>query len=72
MVIGGKEVVNYKNSLYWIYRKVKESQIKTEYISEIKEFWMCDMVIKGKYQSEENYYLFLREIPEAEIVKDII
>jgi hypothetical protein len=59
-----KELVKYQNKLYWIYRKVKETQIKSDFVSELKEYWMCDIVIKGKYQSSDELLLFLREINE--------
>lgn len=68
MTILGKELVTYQNKLYYIYRKVKTSQLKAEGVSLVKEYWMCDIVIKGRYQSEDESFLFLREIPEAEIV----
>lgn len=63
-----KEFVNYQNRLFWIYRKVNQSQIKTEYINEIKEFWLCDIVLKQKTSQNGEVLLFLREIPEAAIV----
>lgn len=63
-----KELVNYQDKLYWIYRKVKPTQIKSEYVSDIKDFWHCDIVIRGKYKSEEENLLFLREISDAIIV----
>jgi hypothetical protein len=63
-----KELVNYQNKLYWIYRKVKPDQIKSEYVSDVKQLWYCDIVIRGKYKSEEEYLLFLREISDATIV----
>lgn len=63
-----KEFVNYQNRLFWIYRKVNQSQIKTEYINEIKEFWLCDIVLKQKTSQNGEVLLFLREIPEATIV----
>lgn len=63
-----KELVNYQDKLYWIYRKVKPTQIKSEYVSDVKEFWKCDIVIRGKYKSDEEHLLFLREISDAIIV----
>ena len=63
-----KELVKYQDKLYWIYRKVKETQIKSEHISELKEYWLCDIVIKGRYQSNDDLLLFLKEIPETTIL----
>jgi hypothetical protein len=68
MTILGKETVKYQDKLYYIYRKVKVSQLKTEAVSEVKEFWHCDIVIRGRYQSDDEVFLFLREISDAIIV----
>ena len=45
-----REYVNYDNKLYWVYRKVNQSQVKEGSVSDLKEFWMCDMVIRNKNQ----------------------
>ena len=66
-----KEFVNYQDKLYWIYRKVKHHQVKEGSVNELKEFWMCDMVVRNKNQNDDAL-LFLREIEEAQIVKDLI
>ena len=68
MKILGKETVTYQNKLYYIYRRVKVTQLKTEYVSELKDFWMCDIVIRGRYQNEDESFLFLREISEAIVI----
>ena len=62
-----KELVNYQNKLYWVYRKIRQSQVKDGSISDLKEFWMCDMVIRNKNQTNDTL-LFMREIEEAIIV----
>jgi len=62
-----KEFVNYQDKLYWIYRKVKHHQVKEGSINDLKEFWMCDMVVRNKNQ-DDDALLFLREIEEAIIV----
>ena len=62
-----KEMVVYQNKLYYVYRKLRTSQIKDGYINVIKEFWLCDVVVKNKIHQDENL-LFLREIEEATIV----
>lgn len=64
-----KEHVIYKDKLYWVYRKVKQSQIKEGYIQDIKEFWFCDLVIKNRYNNDD-MFLFIKEIPDAELVVD--
>ncbi len=68
MKILGKETITYQDKLYYIYRRVKVTQLKAEYVSEVKEFWMCDIVIRGRYQNEDESFLFLREIPEAVVI----
>ena len=62
-----KEFVNYQDKLYWIYRKVKHHQVKEGSINDLKEFWMCDMVVRNKNQNDDTL-LFMREIEEATIV----
>ena len=62
-----KELVNYQDKLYWIYRKVKHHQVKEGSINDLKEFWLCDMVVRNKNQNDDTL-LFLREIEEAIIV----
>jgi len=66
-----KEFVHYQDKLYWIYRKVKHHQVKEGSVNDLKEFWMCDMVVRNKNQNDDAL-LFLREIEEAQIVKDLI
>ena len=66
-----KEFVTYQDKLYYIFKKMKPHQIKDGYVNEIKELWRCDVVVKSKYNNDDTF-LFLREIPEAEIVKDLI
>ena len=62
-----KEMVVYQNKLYYVYKKLRSSQIKEGYLNEVKEFWGCDVVVKNKIQQDENL-LILREIEEATIV----
>lgn len=62
-----KELVQYQNKLFWIYRKVKQHQVKSEHITDLKEFWHCDVVVKNRNQNDE-LLLFLREITDAVIV----
>ena len=66
-----REYVNYQDKLYWIYRKVKHHQVKEGSVNDLKEFWICDMVVRNKNQNDDAL-LFLREIEEAQIVKDLI
>lgn len=66
-----KELVNYQNKLYWVYRKVRHSQVKEGSVSDLKDFWMCDMVVRNRNQQDDSLF-FLREIEEAKIVRDII
>ena len=62
-----REYVNYQDKLYWIYRKVKHHQVKEGSVNDLKEFWMCDMVVRNKNQNDDTL-LFMREIEEATIV----
>jgi hypothetical protein len=66
-----KEYVTYQDKLYWIYRKVKQTQIKEGMITDLKDFWMCDVVVKSRNQNDE-LLLFLREIEEVKVITDVI
>jgi len=66
-----KEYINYQDKLYWVYRKVRHSQVKEGSVTDLRDFWMCDMVVRSKTQQDDTL-LFLREIEEAKIVKDFI
>ena len=59
-----KEFVNYQDKLYWVYRKIKQHQVKEGSVSDLKDFWRCDVVVKSKNQNDE-LLLFMREIEEA-------
>lgn len=62
-----KELVNHQDKLYWVYRRVKHSQVKEGSINNLKEFWYCDMVVRNINQQDDTL-LFLREIEEVKIV----
>jgi hypothetical protein len=66
-----KELVNYQDKLYYIYKKMKPHQIKDGYINDIREHFRCDVVVKNRINNDDTL-LFLREIPEVEIVRDMI
>lgn len=66
-----KEYVIYQDRLYWVFKRVPHSKIKEGYTNDVKEFWNCDVVVKSRQNNDDNL-LFLREIPEAQIVKDLI
>jgi hypothetical protein len=66
-----KELIHYNDKLYWVYRKVRQTQIKENHINDVKDMWMCDLVLRSKHQ-DETQLIFVREIEEAVIVKDII
>lgn len=68
MKILSKETITYQDKLYYIYRRINVTQLKTEHVSELKDFWLCDIVIRGRYQNENESFLFLREIPEAVVI----
>jgi hypothetical protein len=65
-----KELVNYQDKLYYIYKKMKPHQIKDGYINDIREHFRCDVVVKNRINNDDTL-LFLREIPEVEIVRDM-
>jgi hypothetical protein len=63
-----REIINISNKLYYIYRRVNKDSIKEGYLSDVKEYWDCPMVVK--HNQNQDILLFLREIPDAEIVID--
>jgi hypothetical protein len=65
-----KELIKYQDKLFWVYKKVKESHIVEGKIQEVKDFWMCDIVLKQKTSSNDEVLIFLREIPEVEVIED--
>ena len=66
-----KELFNFQDKLYFIERKVRDKHVKPEFIDDLKKYWGCDNVVRQMYQqTNENYLLFLVEIPEAEILPD--
>jgi hypothetical protein len=62
-----KELIKYQDKLYYIFKRLRQSQVKEGYINEIKELWRCDVVVKSRQQNDDTL-LFLREIEEATIV----
>jgi hypothetical protein len=63
-----KELVNYQNNLYWIYRRVKEHQVNPEIITALRDYWGCDIVLKQN-NTQEKYLLYLVLIPDAEVLE---
>ena len=59
-----REFINYQDKLYWVYRKVKHHQVKEGSVNDLKEFWLCDIVIKSRNQNDDTL-LFMREIEDA-------
>lgn len=65
-----KELLNYQDRLFWVYRRVKESHIKPEGITMVRDYWKCDMVLKqNNHQGGDVMLIFLREIPEATVLE---
>ena len=62
-----REFISYQEKLFWVYRRIKQDAVKENKIQELKEFWYCDIVLKQKTSNNE-VLMFLREIPEAEII----
>jgi len=68
-----REYINFQDKLYYLYRKIRSSEVKEEDIQSLKEHWHCDIVIKNKTQNEGEeilYYLVL--IPEAIVIDDAV
>ena len=66
-----KELVTYQNKLFYVFKKIKQDRIKDGYVNDLKDFWTCDVVVRSRVNNDDTL-LFLREIVEAQLVKDII
>ncbi len=62
-----KELIQYQDKLFWVYRRVKSAHIKEGSVSDLKNFWLCDVAVKSR-NNNDDFILFLREISEAKIV----
>lgn len=62
-----KELINYQNKLFWVYRKVKSHHLKEGFINDLKDYWSCNLVVKSRNQNDDTL-LFLREIEDTIIV----
>lgn len=62
-----KELLKYQDKLYYVFKKLKQSQVKEGYINDVKEWWNCDVVVKSRQQNDDTL-IFLREIEDAIIV----
>ena len=62
-----KELVNYQNKLFYIYKKLKQDRIKDGHVNDLKDFWGCDVVVRSRINNDDTL-LFLREIEEATYV----
>ncbi len=56
-----KEIINYQGNLYWVYRKVKQTQINQEFISDLKGYWLCDLVVRDKNSENPKNTLYDNE-----------
>lgn len=65
----GLELVNYNDKLYYVYRRISFNRIKEGFISNVKELWHCDLVLKNKKEDQETL-IFLVEISDAIIVEN--
>ncbi len=62
-----KELIKYQNKLYYVYKKLRQSQVKEGYINDVKEWWNCDVVVKSRQQNDDTL-IFLREIEDAIVI----
>jgi len=60
------ELLKFQDRLFYVYRRVKSTSIKMEYLEDIKKYWFCDLVLKASTDSE--VLIFLREIPDLEVI----
>jgi hypothetical protein len=59
----GKEMIQYNDELYWVYRKVRAEVVKDA--DTIKKHWHCDVALRTG-----ELIFFCRHIPNAKIVEE--
>ena len=57
-----KEVISYKDELYWVYRRVRAEQVKDASI--LKDFWLCDISLRNG-----EWIFFCRHIQDAKVIE---
>jgi hypothetical protein len=62
-----KELLKYQDKLYYVFKKLRQSQVKEGYVNDVKEWWNCDVVVRSRQQNDDTL-IFLREIEEVIIV----
>lgn len=63
-----KELINHNDKLYYVYRKLFKDSFKEGFLNDLKTYWDCPLVVK--HIQNADLYLFLREIPDLEIVTE--
>ena len=66
-----KELVQYQNKLYYVYKKMRPDSIKDGYINDVRDHWRCDVVVRSKTNNDDTL-LFLKIIEDAVIAQNII
>lgn len=56
-----RELINYNNNLYQVKRIFNETDLKQEYLNDLREYYMCDITLKSSGK-----LLFCILIPEIE------
>jgi len=59
------QLINFNDNLYYVYRKIREKNIKPGATEFILKFWHCDIALK---QNEDVF--FCRLIEDAQIVPE--
>jgi hypothetical protein len=62
-----KELLKYQDKLYYVFKKLKQSQVKEGYVNDVKDWWNCDVVVRSRQQNDDTL-IFLREIEDVTIV----
>ncbi len=62
-----KELLKYQDKLYYVFKRLRQRQVKEVYVNDVKEWWNCDVVVRSRQQNDDTL-IFLREIEEATIV----
>jgi hypothetical protein len=59
------DFITFQDTLYVIYRRMRETQVKPGAIEFILPFWHCDIALK-----KEEWVYFCRKVEEAQIVTE--
>jgi len=62
------ELIKYNNKLFFLYRKFKINQVKSEKVHELMTLLECNLVLKKTTEQNVEYLYYLKEVPDLEVL----